>query len=527
MKALKILSALALSTILTFLHGHAMENIKQLDHTWKQDDRIKYNLTYNNVIGLDAESPSPSHNSFYTPHVCVIDNMKEHGKHICSTIAEICPTASIREFNFTNAVEVIRRAASCSFVDIMNLSFGPAYLSEIFGYEKLFVTYSQIISSFTKNFILDNAHKNLSINDRIKLTTFLDGAGQKIDIMMRNITDAPFLVNNCVSLEQLSKDTYELLNNDLQIDEKYTRGLNGFIRTIDAFVQIPHMLPSCPLYQAILEAAKKGKIIIQAFGNEHNYISSNFENEYANRLNALAKLINENPDITGRYIIAGNSQYIDHTETLHYSSTRSNLKQSYVLTAPGTDITARISNTSYESKTGTSMAAPAVNAVIGRLLSEYKTMYENSGIEHVKSIRGIIADHVIKETRKTNFFTQELLPDEFGQGVVNYGFAKQAIERDLLLINYESKLKEIYETKMFLTMLQNELEHRIEIKKMAEQVYKLEKDTVKIDHKYQILTEMLKLEEIRSELTSIYNESNKVQYENDLRSSEDKLSEPI
>lgn len=199
----------------------------------------------------------------------------------------------------------------------------------------------------------------------------------------------------------------------------------------DILRQPNYMTESCPWYKAILNGARKGKIIVKGLGNDHGKLPLHLEEKLIKNFENLALRILRDPAIKGRFIVVANAQYTQDTETLHSSSNCSSSKKMGVLTAPGTDITARIDYNTYKSCTGTSMATPIVSGVIARLLGEYKKGFELAKITDMGKIRGILADLVLENARKENFFSMSPLVDSFGHGVVNYAKTQQAIERFL------------------------------------------------------------------------------------------------
>lgn len=191
-----------------------------------------------------------------------------------------------------------------------------------------------------------------------------------------------------------------------------------------------HMSPSGTWYQAILQAAQSGKIIVQAIGNEQLDVPQQEMEKYVAQMAGLADLIAKDPNIKGRYVLVGNVSYKHlNQENIASTSNRSmSHNYDYIVSAPGTDITARTEKNKYESMSGTSMASPGVSGIFARLLSVFKPYFNQAGIQDMGDIRSTIVDLALKNARKVGYYdATKKLPIEFGQGVINYRSAHDAI----------------------------------------------------------------------------------------------------
>lgn len=192
-----------------------------------------------------------------------------------------------------------------------------------------------------------------------------------------------------------------------------------------------HMSPSGTWYQAILQAAQSGKIVVQAIGNEQLDVSQQEMEGYIVQMAGLADTIAKDPNIKGRYVLVGNVSYKHlNREGLASTSNRSMKHQyDYIVSAPGTDITARTEKNKYETMSGTSMASPGVSGIFARLLSVFKPYFNQAGMSDMGDIRSSIVDLALKSSRKVGYYDPaNTLPVEFGQGVINYRNAHNAIK---------------------------------------------------------------------------------------------------
>lgn len=134
--------------------------------------------------------------------------------------------------------------------------------------------------------------------------------------------------------------------------------------------------PDLPLSAALVRAARFGKLIVFAAGNENNY-------NVPVGNTSIAYLF---PDILNNFIITAN---LTKDDVLDASSTSCGYTASYCLSAPGTDIYSTAAQTdyahygqtgekkvvpTYELKTGTSMATPMVSGAAAVLMQRFPYM---------------------------------------------------------------------------------------------------------------------------------------------------------
>lgn len=177
------------------------------------------------------------------------------------------------------------------------------------------------------------------------------------------------------------------------------------------------------IFEAILQLANRGKIIVISAGNNGSALESS---PYGWSLIQLAQLAK------GRVIIAGASEYRDNNGVLSYlfskifkkwsigyygdkmayfsNYPRTILGASHFITAPGVNIESSVTNMIFPIQTmsGTSMSAPIVAGALVRIL------------EHLPSKN---ADEAVKilfdSARKNNLITGALLSSDFGAGIVD------------------------------------------------------------------------------------------------------------
>lgn len=192
-------------------------------------------------------------------------------------------------------------------------------------------------------------------------------------------------------------------------------------------------------------AAKAGKIMVKSLGNEYNKFSKEQHEVYCELLMQMA----EDPEMRGRLLLVANADTSEYKDLLDISSNRPHRPCKYVITAPGTNITARVHINKYKTDSGTSMAAPIVSGIIAQLLFDFREerkiyMENNLGnvdrsdrkfkdlnVELDGKFKDIIVDGVLLNARKTSLINAGALGVEFGQGIVNYDNAKRSIKLQL------------------------------------------------------------------------------------------------
>ncbi len=181
-------------------------------------------------------------------------------------------------------------------------------------------------------------------------------------------------------------------------------------------------------------AAKAGKIMVKSLGNEYNTFSKEEHEFYCELLMQMA----EHPEMRGRLLLVANADTSEYKDLLEISSNRPHRPCKYVITAPGTNITACVDVSKYKTISGTSMAAPIVSGIIGQLLFDFreerKFYMENDlgndgGLDY--KFKDIIVEGVLLNARKTSLINGRTLGGEFGQGIVNYDDAKKSIDQQI------------------------------------------------------------------------------------------------
>ncbi|EKE09443.1 MAG: hypothetical protein ACD_16C00169G0002 [uncultured bacterium] len=158
------------------------------------------------------------------------------------------------------------------------------------------------------------------------------------------------------------------------------------------------------VYNALIDLAQSGKLIVIAAGNEGIPLMGN---AYTASLVELA----HDPKIKGCLILAGASSYKEGTETLaNFSNYPGNnlAAQRFFITAPGEDILSTITGGRFGEKSGTSMATPMVVGALCLL----KEAFPNLPPE-------LIANLLLTSARKVSLEGIPLVSTTFGQGLVN------------------------------------------------------------------------------------------------------------
>jgi hypothetical protein len=192
--------------------------------------------------------------------------------------------------------------------------------------------------------------------------------------------------------------------------------------------------PKGSIYNALLTATKKGKIIVKSFGND---FGTEDHDEYVDAYIEISK----DRAMMGRMILVLNSEYSKNTDKLHHSSNRPEDHFRRAITAPGTDITALTDINTFTTKTGTSMATPIVTGVLAQLLHDFQERREFF-VEHDlcmhNAFKGIIIKGVLDNARKFGLNGEKLGPT-FGQGIVDYQSAYHKIQDEFDRIFFEKK----------------------------------------------------------------------------------------
>lgn len=263
----------------------------------------------------------------------------------------------------------------------------------------------------------------------VRVIDVFDGHGQHVSMTVKkispsaNLTTASFERNlkaTCLAIIDAAEDNnVDIINLSL-----------GVVPDVTDF-----MTENCIFYKSIKCALEKGKIVVKSLGNDQESYNEATINNKIKKLNELSENCASNKNIKGRLILVGNSSYRGNYEHLQSTSNRSKIgSNKYVITAPGTDITALINNNDYQVRCGTSMATPMVTGVICQIMHEYTNKYMEKGIvNNVVDMRSLVSEVVLGNARKNYFGPTQMpsLPNEFGRGVIDYGKSKSRFEEFL------------------------------------------------------------------------------------------------
>jgi hypothetical protein len=103
-----------------------------------------------------------------------------------------------------------------------------------------------------------------------------------------------------------------------------------------------YMTERCPFYQMLITSLNLGKIVVKSLGNDQmvGYSQEEIDAYIVKFIKIAARYANDSA-MNGLLILVGNSTYENDYEMLRSSSTRSYTGYNeYIITAPGTDITA-------------------------------------------------------------------------------------------------------------------------------------------------------------------------------------------
>lgn len=173
----------------------------------------------------------------------------------------------------------------------------------------------------------------------------------------------------------------------------------------------------------MLEVMQTGKIIVLAAGNNGVKYNSNAYTQSVYDLAVQAK---------GRLIVVGATQLINNKEELLKHSAFSDYKMSpYFIVAPGYNIESlvpfSISPTGTATMTGTSLSAPIVAGVLGRLITDFPQL----SIDELSSI--------LRLTARQQYNENGNLCHSFGCGIINVAEARRVASNYVSLRSIHSE----------------------------------------------------------------------------------------